>query len=58
MTAENWAVLTDDEHLCFGPYPDEETAAHVAQHVAREHDLYTRYVQLAPDYGNPQESSS
>ena len=41
-----WAVITDDEHLCFGPYPDEESAANVAERVAADHDLNARCVAL------------
>lgn len=46
MSAGLWAVITDDEHLCFGPYPSEESAARVAERVAAEHDLDARCVEL------------
>jgi hypothetical protein len=43
-----WAVITDDEHLCFGPYASEEEAAPVARTVAHEHGLSAWCVELQP----------
>jgi hypothetical protein len=46
MSAEAWAVVTDDEHACFGPLPSEDDARHVAKLAARVYDLDARVVRL------------